>query len=96
MLTATITNLSSTVSIGAGTDTPLPGGFAWLTIAATGNAAVTCRVADLMAPSGIMSGFTVGDALQQLVQQGKITVSYANAAATAVADASGDGVAAET
>lgn len=96
MLTATITNLSSTASIGYGTDTPLPGPFAWITIAASGNKAVTCRVADLVAAAGVMSGFTVGDMLQQLVQMGKITVSYANLAATAQADASGDAVASET
>lgn len=96
MLTVTITNVSSTVSIGLDTATPLPAPFNWFTIAASGNKACVCRVSDIMAPSGIMSGFTVGDMLQQLVQAGKITVGYANLAATAPADAIGDAVSNES
>ena len=93
MLTATITNLSSTTAIAAG-DLPAP--FNWMTIAASGTGTATCRVQDLVAPAGRLSGFSVGDMLQQLVQMGKITISFANAAATKQADAVGDAVANET
>lgn len=96
MLTVTITNVSSTDEIGLDTDTPLPAPFNWFTIAASGSKACTCRVADLNAPAGVMSGFTVADMLQQLVQMGTITVAFANLAATKAADVGGDAVSNES
>ncbi len=97
MLTMTITNVSSTVAIGAGEDIALPSLFNWATIAASGSKAYQIRVSDLVQPEGTpLSGFTVGDALQQMVNRGLITISTANLAATMRADIVGDGVSNET
>lgn len=96
MLTCTITNLSSTASIGAGTSTPLPGAFSWITIVASGNATPVCRVQDLSAAAEKLSGFTVADELQKMVQMKLITCTFANLAATSMPDIAGDAVSNET
>lgn len=104
MLNATITNLSSTITIqpsqeavpvdpGPSTALSLPGCFSWATIAVSSDLVLTCRVQDLMEPVERLSGFTVADALQQMVQAGQITVSFANLAATIENDVGGDAVA---
>jgi len=97
MLTCTITNVSSVNVIGTGTLWPLPAPFDWFTIAGSGTKAITCRVQDLAGNAGgRLSGFTVADALQRMVQSGLITVSFANLAATLPADVSGDSISNET
>jgi|SRR5580704_3165371 hypothetical protein len=115
MLTATITNLSSTNAIGPGTasdslytneydivggnafyPTLLPGCFAWMNIPASGDVTPVCRVQDLLASASPLSGFTVADELQKMVQLGLISISFANLAATLSNDVGGDAVAAQT
>ena len=94
MITYTITNASSTAAIGAGTTTPLPGPFAWATIAASGSKAFVCRVSDFVPRD--FSGFSVADMLQSMVQNSLITVTAVNLAATTKPDVYGDVVSNET
>lgn len=96
MLTVTITNLSSTVAIGAGTAIPLPAPFDWFTIAASGNKAVKCRVSDFEVAFSRLSGFTCADELQRMCQAGLITCTSANAVVAHDDDVYGAAVANET
>ncbi len=96
MLTATITNVSSTVSIGAGTALPLPSPFDLKTIVGSGTATYVIRVQDMLSQNQRGGGFTVADELQRLVQASIITITFANLAATIAADACGDAVSNES
>jgi hypothetical protein len=79
MLTATITNVSGE-ALPAGS---LPGMLSWVgEIANSGSVAVVVNVADLNKVVNQTSGFSLGEMLQQMVQAGKITVTYANVGAT--------------
>ncbi len=90
MVTVTITNASSTAAIGAGQAISLPSIFNWASIAASGNKAYVVRVQDMEGPESRLSGFTVADALQKMVQLGQITLTMANVTdATEVVDVDG-------
>lgn len=79
MLTCTITNTSG-ADIAAGA---LPGVLNWNPlIANSGTFVVIMNVADLNKSVTPHSGFSLGEALQQLVQKGTITVGYANLGST--------------
>lgn len=75
MLNATITNLSATETIGPDQPTRLPKPFEWVTLPPLASKVVPCAVADVE-DRYILTGFSGNDYLQQLVQAGKITVSY--------------------
>jgi hypothetical protein len=70
----------------------LPGFLSWVSIAASGTATVTCRVQELLAADTRLSGFTVADQLQTLVQQGLITVAFSPQAMAHDIDVSGRAV----
>lgn len=90
MLTLAITNLSSTLYLGGGADGPvgtdpytggttvvnLPDVLNWVSIAPSGSKSVAIRYQDLEQPALPLSGFTVADMLQQMVQLGQISVSF--------------------
>lgn len=95
MLTATITNTSgltiqpAAVAAAAGVYPipafiQLPGCLSWLTIANTASKSVIVTVADLEAPATTagFAGQRVKDVLQQLIQGGKITLTYVALGAT--------------
>jgi len=94
MVTATVTNLSSTTAIGPQEENPtvypaeiavtLPGCMSWATIPASGSKDFVLSIADLEA-SATTSGFggaKVKDVLQDMIQKGQITVVYAALGAT--------------
>lgn len=92
MLTATITNTSGDTIV-AGS---LPAPFDWAgDIANNGTLVCVVRVQD-MDNIDHLTGFSAADMMQQLVQMGKVTISFANLAATKRADVDGDAVANET
>lgn len=93
MLTATITNTSTmtiqpaSAAYAAGVYPipaflTLPGCLSWITLAPTASATPIVSVADLevSATTGGFGSLRVKDVLQQMIQAGWITVSYANLA----------------
>lgn len=58
----------------------LPVPFDWLTIANSASATAVCQIEDLTKQWIAMNGFSAGDILQQMVQKGQITISFANVA----------------
>lgn len=80
MLTATITNTSGATTLGT---TWLPGMLSWVPgVANSAAATAVLMVSDLLQVVNGNSGFTLGQLLQQMVQAGLITITYANLGAT--------------
>jgi len=82
MLTVSIENTSG-VDIVAN-DGVLPGPLKFLDVADTATEDAVVQVHDLDKVEDNHSGFTAGDLLQMLVQQGKIAVTFADVGATDV------------
>lgn len=82
MLTVNITN-NSGADIEAG-DGVLPSPFAFMSIADTANADAVVQVHDLDKVQDNHSGFTAGDLLQQLVQAGKVAITFTDVGVTDV------------
>lgn len=76
MLTLSITNTSGT-DIVAG-DGVLPNMLSWLSLADTASADVVVTVHDMDRMEDNHSGFTMGELLQQLKQQGRLSFDVAD------------------
>ena len=77
MLTLNITNTSGT-AIAAG-DGVLPRALNWINLADAANVSVVIQVNDLAMVENNHSGFTMGDLLQQLRQNGTCTYNLTDA-----------------
>ena len=77
MITLNITNTSGT-DIAAG-DGVLPNALSWLSIADAANVDVVIQLHDLEKVENNHSGFTMGDLLQQLKQNGVCTYNMTDA-----------------
>jgi hypothetical protein len=80
MLTMNITN-NSGADIVAG-DGVLPRQLDWVSVANAANVDVVIQVMDLDVVEDYHSGFTMGDHLQQLVQEGRVALTFTDIGAT--------------
>lgn len=82
MLTMNIDNTSGTdIAIGDGV---LPNALSWFALADGANIDVVVQVHDLDRVEDNHSGFTLGDHLQMLVQEGRLVVGFTDLGATDV------------